>query len=189
VNSDPLIFRTIESKTPTGDTLSPNYSSLACSISVPFSRGSVTLRSATNLDPPVVDIGYLNDKKDIELLTVAFKRSRQAWTTPAIMPALIGKEYWPGYDLVPDDDDQAIRNHVINEVMPIWEATATCAMGRSNDTRAAVDLRARVIGVSKLRVVDASVFPFMPPGHPGPTVFRLAEMVADWMKVDFAAGT
>jgi choline dehydrogenase len=188
VNSDLLIFRTIESKPPTNDTLSPNYGSLACSLSAPFSRGSVTIRSPTNADPPVVDIGYLNDERDIELLTVAFKRGRQAWTTPAIKPALIGKEYWPGYDLVPEDDDQAIRNHVINQVMPIWEATATCAMGKVNDTRAVVDSRARVIGVSNLRVVDASALPFSPPGHPASSVFGMAEMVADWMKEDFAAG-
>lgn len=182
VNSDLLIFRTIESKPPTKDTLSPNYGSLACSLSAPFSRGSVGLRSSSNVDPPVVDIGYLNDPRDIELLTVAFKRGRQAWTTDAMKPALIGKEYWPGYDLVPDDDDQKIRQHVIDQVMPIWEATATCAMGKSNDAHAVVDSKARVIGVSNLRVVDASALPFSPPGHPASSVFGLAEMVADMMK-------
>jgi choline dehydrogenase len=188
VNSDLLIFRTIESKPPTNDTLSPNYGSLACSISAPFSRGSVTLRSASNADPPVIDIGYLNDPRDIELLTVAFKRGRQAWTTSAMKPALIGKEYWPGYDLVPDDDDQKIRDHVINQVMPIWEATATCAMGKANDTKAVVDSQAKVIGVSGLRIVDASALPFSPPGHPASSVFALAERVADLMKADFEAG-
>ena len=188
VNSDLLIFRTVESKPPIGTTLSPNYGSLACSISAPLSRGSVTLRSANNTDLPVVDIGYLNDERDVELLTLAFKRGRQAWTRPEIKEALIGKEYWPGYDLVPDNDDEAIRNHVTSQVMPIWEATASCAMGKANDTNAVVDSRARVIGVSGLRVVDASAFPFNMPGHPGATVFGLAERVADWMKEDFAAG-
>jgi choline dehydrogenase len=53
VNSDLLIFRTIESKPPTNDTLSPNYGSLACSISAPLSRGTVGLRSSSNMDPPV----------------------------------------------------------------------------------------------------------------------------------------
>lgn len=188
VNSDLLIFRTVESKPPIGTTLSPNYGSLACSLSSPLSRGSVSIRSANNTDLPVVDIGYLNDERDIELLTVAFKRGREAWTRPEIKEALIGEEYWPGYDLVPDNDDEAIRNHVINQVMPIWEATASCAMGMANDTNAVVDSRARVIGVSGLRVVDASAFPFTLPGHPGATVFGLAERVADWMKEDFAAG-
>ena len=35
---------------------------------------------------------------------------------------------------------------------------------------AVVDSHARVFGVGKLRVVDASAFPFMPPGHPQATV-------------------
>lgn len=33
-----------------------------------------------------------------------------------------------------------------------------------------VDSRARVFGVQGLRVVDASAFPFLPPGHPTSTV-------------------
>jgi len=188
VNSDLLIFRTIESKPPTNTTLAPNYGSLACSLSALFSRGSVSINSADNNVPPVVDIGYLNDDRDVEMLMVAFKRGRQSWTTPEIKPALIGTEYWPGYDLVPDDDDVAIRNHVIQQVMSIWEATATCAMGLANDTKAVVDSRAKVIGVNGLRVVDASALPFSSPGHPASLVFGLAERVADWMKEDFAAG-
>jgi choline dehydrogenase-like flavoprotein len=81
----------------------------------PFSRGSVSINSADNNVPPVVDIGYLNDDRDVEMLMVAFKRGRQSWTTPEIKHALIGMEYWPGYDLVPDDDDVAIRNYVIQQ--------------------------------------------------------------------------
>ncbi|CZR58637.1 related to choline dehydrogenase [Phialocephala subalpina] len=188
VNADLLIFRTVESKPPTNTTLAPNYGSLACSISAPFSRGSVSINSASNLNPPVVDIGYLNDERDIELLTIAFKRGRQAWTRPEMKPALIGREYWPGYDLVPDSSDEAIRNHVIQNVMPIWEATSTCKMGTLNDPTAVVDSRARVIGVKGLRVVDASAFPFMLPGHQAATVFGLAERVADLIKADWGQG-
>jgi choline dehydrogenase len=122
------------------------------------------------------------------MLMVAFKRGRQSGTTPEIKPALIRTEYWPGYDLVLDDDDVAIRNYVIQQVMPILEATATCAMGLANDTKAVVDSRAKVIGVNGLRVVDASALPFSPPGHPASLVFGLAKRVADWMKEDFATG-
>jgi choline dehydrogenase len=43
-------------------------------------------------------------------------------------------------------------------------------MGLKNDTEAVVDSRARVYGVSGLRVVDASSFPNSPPGHPMSTV-------------------
>jgi choline dehydrogenase len=166
VNSDMLMFRAIESKLPTNTTLSPNYGSLAGSLSAPFSSGSVTTHSPSNLNVPVVDIGPLTDKRDIELLTKVFNRCRQAWTHPATKRALIGNEYWPEYDIVPGNDGVVIRNHVVQNVVPIWEARAACKMGAVNDSLAVVDSRARVVGVQGVRVVYASALPFGMPGQP-----------------------
>ena len=52
-------------------------------------------------------------------------------------------------------------------------------MGRVEDVNAVVDSKARVIGVQNLRVVDASSFPILPPGHPQSTVYALAEKIAE----------
>lgn len=52
-------------------------------------------------------------------------------------------------------------------------------MGRGDETMAVVDSKARVYGVEGLRVVDASAFPFLPPGHPQATVYMLAEKIAE----------
>lgn len=52
-------------------------------------------------------------------------------------------------------------------------------MGNFNDSNAVVDGHARVIGVERLRVVDLSAVPFIPPGHPQATVYMLAEKIAD----------
>jgi choline dehydrogenase len=46
-------------------------------------------------------------------------------------------------------------------------------MGRRNDSMAVIDSQARVIGVHNLRVVDASSFPLLPPGHPTSTICKL----------------
>ena len=51
-------------------------------------------------------------------------------------------------------------------------------MGKQSDPMAVVDTQARVFGVQGLRVVDASAFPFLPPGHPQSTVYMLAEKIA-----------
>jgi choline dehydrogenase-like flavoprotein len=55
-------------------------------------------------------------------------------------------------------------------------------MGVESDEMAVVDSHARVFGVSGLRVVDASAFPFLPPGHPQSSVYALAEKIADLIK-------
>ena len=46
-------------------------------------------------------------------------------------------------------------------------------MGKANDPDAVIDSRARVYGVKGLRVVDASAFAILPPGHPMSTICEL----------------
>lgn len=43
---------------------------------------------------------------------------------------------------------------------------------------AVLDNKARVYGVQNLRVVDASSFPFLTPGHPISVIYALAEKIA-----------
>jgi choline dehydrogenase len=52
-------------------------------------------------------------------------------------------------------------------------------MGKSSDPMAVVDSKAHVFGVMGLRVVDASAFPLLVPGHPQSTIYALAEKIAD----------
>ena len=43
-------------------------------------------------------------------------------------------------------------------------------MGRDDDSSAVVNMKGLVRGIERLRIVDASVFPLLPPGHPQATV-------------------
>lgn len=61
---------------------------------------------------------------------------------------------------------------------PVWHAAATCKMGKSSDKWAVFDGSIRVMGTRNLRIVDASSFPFLPPGHPQSTIYALAENLA-----------
>ena len=49
----------------------------------------------------------------------------------------------------------------------------TGRMGKASDPDAVIDSRARVYGVTGLRVVDASAFAVLPPGHPMSTICEL----------------
>jgi choline dehydrogenase len=52
---------------------------------------------------------------------------------------------------------------------------------------AVIDSKARVFGVKSLRVVDASSFPILPPGHPSSTIckFELSRLIY-CVKLDLA---
>lgn len=82
-------------------------------------------------------------------------------------PIVIGKEYYPGPSVQTDDE---ILEYIRSNVMTLWHPACTCKMGVQSDPMAVVDSQARVFGVRGLRVVDASAFPFLPPGHPQSTV-------------------
>lgn len=88
---------------------------------------------------------------------------------------LIGDEYFPGNAV---QTDAQILNTIRDTVQTVWHASCTCRMGKSDDNMAVVDSKARVFGVSGLRVVDASSFAILPPGHPQSTVYALAEKIA-----------
>lgn len=55
-------------------------------------------------------------------------------------------------------------------------------MGSDPNEGAVVATEFRVHGISGLRVVDASVFPFQPSGHPAANVIMIGEKAADEIK-------
>ncbi|KAI4753810.1 alcohol oxidase [Aureobasidium sp. EXF-12344] len=141
----------------------------------PLSRGSVSLLSNSMLDPPVIDPQWLTNPADVELALQATKRARQIMASSALAPIRLGSEVVPGEAVVTDAE---ILEYIRNNLFMNWHAAATCKMGRTNDSMAVVDSKARVIGVQNLRVVDASAFALLPPGHPISTVYALAEKIS-----------
>ncbi|KAL3473208.1 hypothetical protein BJX99DRAFT_261519 [Aspergillus californicus] len=153
-----------------------NYGSMAAALVAPLSRGNVTISSADANDAPVVDLAYLTHPVDRELAIKAVKLLRQAWIGADVAN---GAEYSPGVEVQTDEEILAFLRET---VVPVYHAAGTCAMGKRSDPNAVVDSNARVIGVSGLRVVDASIFPVLPPGHPQSSVYMVAEKIADDIK-------
>jgi choline dehydrogenase len=156
------------------------YASILGAIVAPLSRGSVTLNSASVDQLPNIDPGWLTDPTDQSVAIAIYKRIRQAFATDAMKRGLADtQEYFPGPAV---QTDAQILDTVRNTLMTVWHASCTCKMGRADDPDAVVDSKARVIGVTSLRVVDASAFALLPPGHPQSTVYALAEKIADDIK-------
>ncbi|KZF20175.1 GMC oxidoreductase [Xylona heveae TC161] len=158
-----------------GPTDGYNYASVSVALVAPLSRGTVGISSADMADPPVIDPKWLTHPADQAVAVAGYKRVRQMFNTTAIEPALIGPEYFPGPQVQSDED---LLHTIQQTVSTVYHASCTCAMGQADDENAVVDSKARVIGVENLRVVDASSFPFLPPGHPMSTVYALAEKIA-----------
>ncbi|QDS75516.1 hypothetical protein FKW77_005067 [Venturia effusa] len=141
----------------------------------PISRGTVTLSSDDMSDPPVIDPNWLTSPTDIQVAIEAFKRSRAMAEASSAISIQIGDEIMPGKNVTSDTD---IHEYIKNTAYQNWHASCTCRMGKITDPMAVVDSKARVISVSSLRVVDASSFALLPPGHPQSTVYLMAEKIA-----------
>ncbi|KLU91319.1 hypothetical protein MAPG_09840 [Magnaporthiopsis poae ATCC 64411] len=112
----------------------------------------------------------------------AYRRVRAAFATVAMRPILAGDvESYPGLGV---KTDEQLLGAIRDSAMTLWHASCTCRMGRVDDPNAVVDSAARVIGVKGLRVVDASSFALLPPGHPQSTIYALAEKIADHILTD-----
>lgn len=150
-----------------------NYASILGVLVAPLSRGNVSLQSPDTVDLPVINPNWLDDPADQEMAIAIFKRIREVFQSEAMRPVVTGEEYYPGNSVQSDDQ---ILEFIRNNMMTIWHAACTCKMGTSKDEMAVIDSRARVFGVQNLRVVDASSFPFLPPGHPQSTVCKLGDL-------------
>lgn len=151
-----------------------DYASVAAVLVAPLSRGSVTIDSADPSHHPVINVAWLTDPADAEVAVAAFKRLRTI--ERHLSNITIGPEYFPGYNV---STDAEILQFIRESVTTVYHAAGTCKMGKPGDSMAVVDARGKVFGVSGLRVVDASIFPLLPPGHPQSTIYALAEKIAD----------
>lgn len=142
----------------------------------PASRGSTHIQSGTPSQAPKVQPNYLLDAYDRGAVVAGLQLVRSL------------------------ADSAPLRRHILREIRPAasatsaeqllgyargtghtcWHPVGTCRMGE--DASAVVDPECRVYGVEKLRVVDASVFPFLTSSNTNVPVLMLAERMADLIK-------
>ena len=156
-----------------------SYGSIIAAIVAPLSRGTVSISSADTYDQPIIDPRWLTHPTDAQVAIAAFKRARSIWAAPSLAEIVIGDEYFPGKDI---ETDEQILQLIRRAMTPVSHASCTCKMGTSDDPMAVIDNKARVFGTQGLRVIDASSFPILGPGHPMATIYALAEKLADDIK-------
>lgn len=148
---------------------------ISCSLSLcrPRSRGAVTLRSRSPLDPPRIRFNLLDDPDDIVRLRDAIRGERRFHRMPPLA-GLLGDEDLPGDGYQSDEELQArLRETATSAQHP----TSTCAMGVGPD--AVTDAELKVRGIDALRVADASVMPLIVSGNTYATAVMIGEKAAD----------
>jgi 5-(hydroxymethyl)furfural/furfural oxidase len=79
-------------------------------------------------------------------------------------------------ELVADDD--ALAEHIRQNVAGMFHVAGTCRMGASTDRDAVVDRAGRVRGFDRLHVVDASIMPTVPRANTNIPTIMLAEKIS-----------
>ena len=141
----------------------------------PKSRGSVSVMSADPDADPAITYNYIQHESDIDAWRRCIRLTREIIAQPA-MDAYRGEELQPG-DAV--NTDAEIDSWVRENVESAYHPCGTCRMGPADADTSVVDEECRIIGLSGLRVVDASVFPTVPNGNINAPTIMVAEKAAD----------
>ncbi|KAJ8707934.1 hypothetical protein PYW08_010300 [Mythimna loreyi] len=146
----------------------------------PKSRGTVRLRSKNPYADPVIKTGFYTNRDDLRTMVKIIKdflavdgteyfRKLDSEVAGLDLPECAGEKkgtdkFWECY----------IKEHTHSR----YHSVGTCPMGK------VVDSKLRVLGVKKLRVVDASVMPEIPCAPPNAAVIMVAEKASDIIKKD-----
>ncbi|XP_046964298.1 ecdysone oxidase-like [Vanessa cardui] len=143
----------------------------------PSSRGQVRLKSSNPDDPPKISTGFLSAAIDMENNVdsiLDFIRVTESsyfagvgaqtiyFDFPECRTVSNVRDYWKCY--------------VLHMMDTTFHFSSTCSMGT------VLDSSLKVVGVSKLRVVDASAMPNLTSGNINAAIVALAERAADIIK-------
>ena len=158
----------------------PALTASVCNVQ-PTSRGFVRLRSAAAAEKPAIKPNYLSTDEDRRVAADSIRLTRRIVAQPALAkykPA----EYLPGSRV--GDDDAALIKAAGDIGTTIFHPVGTAKMGRPSDPMAVVDERLRVIGLERLRVIDASVMPTITSGNTNAPTMMIAEKGAAMIRED-----
>jgi choline dehydrogenase len=147
----------------------------------PTSRGTLRLRSAAPDDKPIIKPNYLATDEDRRVAVDSIRVTRRIVAQPALA-RFKPTEHLPGPGV--GDDDAALAKAAGDIGTTIFHPVGTAKMGRDSDPTAVVDHRLRLIGLSAIRVVDASVMPSITSGNTAAPTMMIAEKGAAMIRQD-----
>jgi choline dehydrogenase len=74
-------------------------------------------------DAPLIDVGWLGDPTDLEVLVEAMKRARSLFESSAVAPILLGEEVLPGKNVT---TDAQMADYIREGITTVYHASCTC---------------------------------------------------------------
>jgi choline dehydrogenase len=137
----------------------------------PESRGTVHIRSRDPVAYPAIVPNYLGDPADQRAALAGMRFTRRIMSQPALAPYLESSADYFG------DTEESMLAYARVAGNTLYHAVGTCKMGC--DSMAVVDRELRVVGLERLRVVDASIMPRITSGNTNAATIMIAEKASD----------
>ncbi|KAI0013576.1 putative GMC oxidoreductase [Xylariaceae sp. FL0662B] len=148
---------------------------------LPFSWGSVHLKSLDAINDPEIDPKYFLIDFDLEVQSALGRISQELWYTEPVSDLIISNLV-PGETTLP-------RNATNGQWAAFLESTSTpnhhpigTASMMSRELGGVVNPRFKVYGTANVRVVDASILPMQISGHLTATLYAVAERAAEFIR-------
>lgn len=139
----------------------------------PTSRGHLRLLGKDPATPPEITMNYLATDRDQRVVAAGVRTTRHIMRQSALQ-SLVPQERWLGTG-VRDDDEAGLLDAARRVGVSIFHPVGTARMGLKYDPLAVVDARLRVLGIDRLRVIDASVMPAVTSGNTATPTIMIAE--------------
>jgi len=152
----------------------PAFTASVCNLH-PTSRGHVRIVSKDSYAAPRITPNYLSTAEDRKTAAAALTLTRKIVAAPALAK-YSPEEFRPGLQFQTEEELAGAAGQIGTT---IFHPVGTCKMGRADDPMAVVDSEGKVRGVDGLRVVDASIMPFITSGNTNAPTLMIAEKIAD----------
>ncbi|KAA1470704.1 alcohol oxidase [Dentipellis sp. KUC8613] len=156
----------------------------------PYSRGSLTLNASNPTGQPLLDGAFFKHPMDLFVQKQALKAAINLVAQPAWKDYVTGPgpEFAPVFTANGTVDDAQLELFIRNQTVSNIHGVGTASMSPCGAPWGVVDPDLKVKGLKGLRVVDASVLPFVVAGHVQVPIYVAAERAADLMKKGSVCG-
>ncbi|XP_033611415.1 glucose dehydrogenase [FAD, quinone] isoform X2 [Cryptotermes secundus] len=150
----------------------------------PKSRGKITINTTDPFSSPLIHQNYFSEPDDIKIHIDIFNVAKQLAETYAMKNTgyVLNTTFLPTENDFKTGKNPLWRHPEFLSQFSIFHLCGTCKMGPDDDETAVVDPSLRVRGIGKLRVVDASIMPYIVSGNINAPTIMVAEKGADLIK-------